>query len=134
MMIKSMIKSKIKPMVIIMNILFIILCIIHTIIWAFVMLAFINPTTAYYNVYYIIPFIYLVQILPFHIIVSLKQEIYSDDNTRKEQEIEVSKYLILPYLFMQAREFFDKFSYFNPLSPQGMLIFGLITSIYRLKK
>ena len=115
-----------------MNILFIILCIIHIVIWAFIMLAFINPTTAYYNVYYVIPLIYLVQILPFHIIVSLKKHIYGDDNTRKEQEKEVSKYLIIPYLFMKAREFFNKFAYFNPLSPQGMLIFGLITSIYRL--
>jgi hypothetical protein len=117
-----------------MDLLFIILCIIHTVIWAFIMFAFINPTTAYYNVYYIIPLVYLVQILPFHIIVSLKKKIYENDNIRKEQEKEVSKYLIIPYLFMQAREFFNKFSFFNPLSPQGMLIFGLITSIYRLKK
>ncbi len=97
------------------------------------MLAFINPTTAYYNVYYVIPLIYIIQILPFHIIVSLKKNIYGDDNTRKEQEREVNKTLIIPYIFMKVREFFDKFSYFNPLSPQGMLIFGLITSIYRLK-
>lgn len=117
-----------------MNFLFIILCIIHILIWAFVLLAFINPTTAYYNVYYVIPFIYIIQILPFHIIVSLKKKIYNDNTTRINNENEVGGFLILPYLFMKARDFFEQFSFFNPLSPQGMLIFGLITSIYRLKK
>ncbi len=117
-----------------MNILFIILCIIHISIWAFVIFAFINPTTAYYNVYYIIPFIYFIQILPFHILVSLKNNIYNNEQDRKDKEDEVSKYLILPNLFNKLSKFFDEFSYFNPISPQGLLIFGLITSIYRLKK
>ena len=116
-----------------MDSLFILLAVIHIIIWMFVMLAFINPTTARINVYYVIPIIYLLQILPFHIIVSLKKKVYNDDKLRKTNENEVAKYLFIPYLFNKAREFFDKFSIFNPLSPQGMLIFGLITSIYRLK-
>ena len=116
-----------------MNIIFIILCIIHVLVWAFVMLAFLNKNTAYYNVYYIIPIIYLVQILPFHLIVSLKKNIYDKDTERKLNESTVGKFLIIPYLFTKIQEFFGKFSYFNPLSPQGMLIFGLITSIYKLK-
>ena len=69
-----------------MNFLFIILCIIHIFIWAFVLLAFLNPKTAYYNVYYVIPIIYIVHILPFHIIVSLKKKIYTDDNEEIEKE------------------------------------------------
>jgi len=117
-----------------MNLLFIILCIVHISIWIFVLFAFINPTTAYYNVYYIIPFIYFIQILPFHIIVSLKSNIYNDEKDRHKKENEVSNSLILPGLFNKLSKFFDDFSFFNPISPQGMLIFGLISSIYRLKK
>jgi hypothetical protein len=117
-----------------MNFLFIILCIIHIFIWAFVLLAFLNPKTAYYNVYYVIPIIYIVHILPFHIIVSLKKKIYTDDNEEIEKESTVSKFLIIPYLFNNAQKFFKKYSFCSPLSPQGMLIFGLLTSIYRLKQ
>lgn len=117
-----------------MNIVFIILCIIHILIWGFILLAFINPSTAYINVYYVIPIIYLLHILPFHIIVSLKKNIYKDDNVRNDNEHEVYKGLIIPELFTKLSKFFDTFTTFNPISPQGMLIFGLITSIYRLKK
>ena len=116
-----------------MNCLFIILCIIHITVWVFVLLAFLNPITAYYNVYYVIPMIYVLHILPFHILVSLKKKIYSDDKEKKAKEDLVSKLLVIPYIFNKIKDFFNKFSYFNPLSPQGMLIFGLITSIYKLK-
>jgi hypothetical protein len=115
-----------------MNIFFIFLAIIHIIIWAFVLLAFLNPITANYNVYYVIPFIYILHILPFHIIVSLKKNIYNEDNIKKNEGV-IYKFTLIPYLFMKIRDFFEKFSFFNPLSPQGMLIFGLITSIYKLK-
>ena len=69
----------------------------------------------------------------FHLIVSLKKNIYNDENIMTENENKVLKSLIIPDLFIKARNFFEKFSFFNPFSPQGMLIFGLITSIYRLK-
>jgi hypothetical protein len=97
------------------------------------MLAFINPTTAYINVYYVIPIIYLLHILPFHIIILFKSKIYKDETTRNNNENDVSKALIIPDIFNKISKFFNEFSTFNPISPQGMLIFGLITSIYRLK-
>ena len=117
-----------------MNFLFIILCIIHIIVWVFILLAFLNPITAYYNVYYVIPIIYILHILPFHIIISLKKKIYTDDKEEIDKETNVSKFLIIPYIFINIQKFFEKFSFCSPLSPQGMLIFGLITSIYRLKQ
>ncbi len=117
-----------------MNILFVILCIIHVLIWAFVLFAFINEKTAYYNAYFVIPFIYLVQILPFHIIISLKSKIYHDEDELHNKEDEVYCSLLLPHLFIKLSKIFENFSFYNPISPQGMLIFGLITSIYRLKK
>ena len=117
-----------------MNLLFVILCIIHILIGMFVLFAFLNSKTAYYNVYYLIPFIYFIHILPFHIIVTLKSNIYRDEKDMHDKENQVSRFLILPDLFNKLSKFFDSFSFFNPISPQGMLIFGLITSIYKLKK
>ena len=42
-----------------MNIIFIFLCIIHILVWTFVLLAFINKTTAFINLYIVIPSIYI---------------------------------------------------------------------------
>jgi len=42
-----------------MNIIFIFLAIIHVLIWAFVLLAFIDKRTARINLLYVIPFIYI---------------------------------------------------------------------------
>ena len=81
-----------------MNFLFIILCIIHIIVWVFILLAFLNPITAYYNVYYVIPIIYILHILPFHIIISLKKKIYTDDKEEIDKETNVSKFLIIQYI------------------------------------
>ena len=56
------------------NPIFIFLWIVHILIWMFVLLAFINKTTAYYNIYYVIPIIYIIHIFPFHILENLKKK------------------------------------------------------------
>jgi hypothetical protein len=43
-----------------------------------------------------------------------------------------SKYLIIPYYFENIMNHLEKICTFNQLSPQGMCIFGLISSIYSL--
>ena len=45
---------------------------------------------------------------------------------------QVSNFLIIPNLFGNISNKFQKFSFANPLSAQGMLIFGLLTSIFVL--
>jgi hypothetical protein len=114
-----------------MDKIFIFLWILHISIWVYVLLAFLNKTTALYNVFFVVPFIYIIQILPFHILEKLKKNIYNNDKIRLENQEIIRKILIFPYLFEQLSLFFDK-SYFNPLSPQGMLVFGLLTSIHTL--
>jgi hypothetical protein len=44
------------------NPIFIFLWIFHILIWAFVLLAFLNEKTAYYNLYFVVPFIYIIHI------------------------------------------------------------------------
>ena len=116
-----------------MNIFFIIVCLFHHIIWIFVLLAFVNKTLAKINVYIIIPLIYLIHILPFHILVSLKCKLYSNNKSKVDKDLEkINKLLIFPYLFDKLVKKLEKYSFRSPISVQGMLLFGMITSIYRL--
>ena len=112
-----------------MNIIFIVLALIHVLIWAFVLLAFIDKRLARINLLYVIPIIYLLHIFPFHFINSAKESIYPNDWEDRANNLE--KNMIIPYLFKQIVNFFN-FSFMNPFSAQGMLIFGAITSGYRL--
>lgn len=68
--------------------------------------------------------------LPFHIINLLKQ--YTEPENTKEKIKNVERYLLIPALFYKVRDIFNN-SFGNPLSPQGLLIFGAITSAYSIK-
>ena len=94
------------------------------------MLAFINKHTAIFNLTILIPFIYILHILPFHILTTSKKSLYPDTSTEKVNTI--SKCLIIPNLFISLQNILDKFCFMSPISPQGMLIFGALTSSYRL--
>ena len=112
-----------------MKIIFFILCLFHVLIWIFCLLAFTNKEMAYYNIYYMIPCIYILHILPFHMLVTLKKNIYPD--TYKIKINLFYKYIFLDKYF-KFKDILDNYCTFNPLSPQGMMCFGLITCIYKL--
>jgi hypothetical protein len=114
-----------------MDFYFILLCLVHYIIWIFVLLAFLNKKTAEINLYYVIPFIYIIHILPFHIILEAKKSIYGSEYGSYSSDMDYVT--ILPTLFFNIKDNLFKNSFFNPLSPQGMLVFGAITSAYTLK-
>jgi hypothetical protein len=89
--------------------------------------------------YIFIPFIYLLHILPFHIITAIKLIVIENDkssyNTNKSPmeilEDKEDTYLILYYVNTIRNIFSSSFS--NPLSGQGMLILGYITNLYLIK-
>ncbi len=110
--------------------IFEILCIVHVLIWIFVLTAFLNKDLAYYNVYYVIPLIYIIHILPFHIIITLKKNV--DPEYYKLHEEQFYETLIIPKLFRNVTNKLENFCFASPLSTQGMLIFGLITSVFVL--
>lgn len=107
------------------------LCLIHIIIWLFVMLAFLNKKTAEINLYYLIPFIYILHMLPFHILNSLKHYIEPENTEKKIKDYENSN--ILSKNFYLFKDSIFKNSFGNPLSPQGMMIFGAITCAWTLR-
>lgn len=113
------------------KILFLILAIIHILIWIFVVFSFINKKTAYYNLYYVIPFIYIIHMLPSHAINQSKKSLYP--NSWEDKSNNISHKLIIGYIFEFIQKIFQK-SFASPVSPQGLLILGSILSAYRLKQ
>ena len=77
-----------------------------------------------------IPLIYIIHILPFHILISLKKK--NDPENYKVHEKEFYETLIIPKIFRQVTNKLEGFCFASPLSTQGMLIFGLLTSIFVL--
>ena len=115
-----------------MNIIFIILCVIHLLVWLFVVTAFLNKKTAEINLYYLIPFIYIVHMFPFHMIIETEKIIYPESRNEKAKEVE--NYLLIPNIYNYLRDNLFKNSFANPVSAQGLLIFGAITSAYTIIK
>jgi hypothetical protein len=96
------------------------------------MLAFLNRNYAYFNLYYLIPFVYVMHVLPFHVILSVKEYMYKDTWTEKTESIVSSIYPVK--VFSDMKEHLSKVCFENPISSQGMLIFGALTSAYAIKK
>jgi len=115
-----------------MNLIFFCVCIIHVFIWIYVVFAFVNKTASYYNLFYIIPIIYILHMLPFHILGKIKENIYKNKYKLKNENDKSFKILLFPTIHNWLKNIF-KNSFFNPFSPQGMLILGAITSAWRLK-
>ena len=113
-----------------------ILIIIHILVWIYAIFGgFISKDHAKFIIYYFIPLIYILHLLPFHIIVSTKLRIIESDvnvtdSTEYLHTLEHNNIII--YLFDKLHKLFEK-SFKNPLSPQGLLILGFIVNIYLLK-
>lgn len=66
--------------------------------------------------------------LPFHILNTAKQNL--DPENWEESMDNINSTLYLPKLFTTTSNYLNKKCFINPLSPQGMLILGLLTSGY----
>jgi hypothetical protein len=69
--------------------------------------------------------------LPFHILSTMEKNIYP--NSYEDKFNTIKKYSIVGELYEKLNKKLN-FCFFNPLSPQGMLILGSILSSYKLKK
>jgi hypothetical protein len=114
-----------------MYVLFISLCLFHCFFWLFVLLAFYTKQTAYINLYYIIPITYILHLFPFHFLNKAKSFFYPDDWEKRNDEVVYSIGVFKEFIFLQ--KYLEKHCFQSPISPQGMLIFGALTSAFRLK-
>lgn len=110
---------------------FVVICIVHVVFWLFVLFAFYTKQTARINLYYIIPAVYILHILPFHLLNNLKASIYP--NNWKDKTDEVLNSIPIVRQFTNLQKTLDKYCFANPVGAQGMLLFGAITSAYALR-
>lgn len=142
------------------------LILIHCFVWIFVIFGgFFSPTICQINMLVIIPAIYLIHIMSFHVIVKTKMQHilkncenfdnleayivkpkkvedlrkYLPQDLDEEKAMKVIKIylseedkLVIPKIHRKMEDCFET-SFANPFSPQGMLILGMIVSIYLLK-
>ncbi len=102
------------------------LCYIHILIWIVVLGGFISKEIAYLNIKFLIPIIFISHILPFHTLTKIKTIIEPIDTRAKINKFEHD--LFITRIFHYVKDTYFKDSFQNPLSPQGMLIIGSITS------
>lgn len=106
------------------------LWVVHVLMWVFVLAAAIWVPTAYLNLYFVIPAIYLLHLLPGHILIEQKKRVcpkvmlLGEGGAPKVTPLQ---------LFMNARRALQDNCMNSPLTPQGMLLFGAITCAWRLR-
>ena len=110
--------------------LFAALCAVHVAVWVFVLLAWVHTGTALWNLRVVVPAIYVIHALMPHPILLLKKTV--DPLRWKERQANFESALVLPKLIRLAKEHLFPHAFASPLSPQGMLILGCLTSSYRL--
>jgi hypothetical protein len=123
-----------------MNSILEILIIFHLLIWIFIIFGgIISSDICKFIVFIMIPFIYVLHILPFHIIVEAKLRIIekeksTDLENKSSTDIlfEIENRNIIINLFNKLKTALN-FSLLHPLSAQGLLILGYIINIYLLK-
>lgn len=114
------------------KIIFSFLTILHYLVWAFVLCAFVNIKSANINLFILIPFIYIAHCFPFHFIVTAKEKVIPDKIEREQELDYYDQLFIIPYYFIKLQKKLDKCCLFSPLTPQGMLIFGVLSSAFVL--
>ena len=115
-----------------MNINFLIVYSIHVIVWVFVLLAFLNPKTAYINLFILIPLIYICHSLFPKCVLSSVENKIEDDSEDKINTIK--KFNILLKHGSELQKKLAKTYSHSPLSHQAFLILGAVTSAYALKR
>ena len=116
--------SEFKPKVF----LAILVWIFHIMFWIFVLFSFVNKRASMINMTYVIPFTYLLHILPFHTLETAKTYLMENNMDAKQyMEDKISDLFIIPTIFIKLKQELEKYCFFSPLSPQGMMLFGMIS-------
>lgn len=123
-----------------MNLIIGIIWIIHILLWVYVIIGpfFVSKKMAKINLFIILPMIYLIHtILPRHFLNYLKGKAAGAKNTQEEnqavndQEKWIRSNTPMGYWF-SMRDGINKWSAYDPLGAQGMVILAFIINVYRV--
>ena len=106
-----------------------ILVLVHIAVWTFILFAFVDERAARFNVTVAIPLVYLAHCSPFHALTASKQRACGDWMQIDDGIVDA---LVLPRMFKRAQQYAMERCFQSPISPQGMLVFGALTSAWRV--
>lgn len=110
---------------ILIELLFFIVNAIHVGSWIFILIGgFLNKQYAFWIIYYIVPFMYILQIFPEHPFETIKIKLLGKEKEKREKLYH--PLFVLTILQKNLTEWFFKKSIFNPVSYQGLMIFAMI--------
>jgi hypothetical protein len=110
---------------IVVELLFLFLYTVHTGAWIFILLGgFVNKQYANWIVFFIVPFMYVLQMFKDHPFEALKTKLLKDEKQKRENVY--APMFILPVLQRKLTNTFFKESIFNPVSYQGLMILAMI--------
>jgi hypothetical protein len=118
-----------------MNFVLCVTYLVHIFIWVFVLWSpFLSKRAAKFSIYYAIPAIYVIHaVLPFHILEKIKLDAVNNNIEKKEyDQTLIDNALVIPSLVIKLQKFCDTYCTFSPLSPQGMLLFGMIGGLLKV--
>jgi len=97
--------------------LFGLVALLHILIWVFVLTAFVHRTSARINLYYVVPCLYVIHMLPFHLLERLKLHLtQNDEDAKRRQMDQLEKALLIPFAFRRLQTTLDSACTFNPIS------------------
>lgn len=106
---------------------------VHVLIWAFVLGAWVHPRAAAVNLLLVIPAIYVIHALaPFHVLEAAKAHMRPDSWKRDNDDLLDA--WVLPGMLKRVQLFLETRCFLSPLSPQGMLVLGALTSSWTLMR
>lgn len=104
--------------------------VLHVLVRAFVLLAWAHPVAAAANVFVIVPAIYVAHMLPHHILTTAKAKMRP--RTWKQDSDALLDAMVVPGAFVRLQQCLQRVCFMSPLSPQGMLVLGTLTSAWAL--
>jgi hypothetical protein len=109
---------------------------LHIFIWLVIVLGgFVSKRIATLNIYILIPLVFILHMLPFHVLNGGKYNIIKDEykGTDPPEVLKgIEDQIFIKKMFNGLYNIFGN-SFQNPLSPQGMLILGFIISLYAIR-
>lgn len=108
---------------------------VHVLLWGYLIFSpfFMSKKACKLNLFIFIPLVYIIHILPFHILTEIKKGV--TDSQGKKISIENQREIINKHnpvigFISNCQETLENYCTYNPIGGQGMLILAYIINLY----
>ena len=119
-----------------MNAAIILVHIAYFLIYVFICFAFLNRRLAHINLYYVLPIMFLLYLVPVCPIDFIEEQLVGGETLEdaRTKKMEAREKNIAYKWWMSLSDMVGNKGFATPLSATGLLIFGGVTSAYALKR